>query len=118
MIISVIIWFSTLVIWSLQMILVGLNWFIPTQFQDSINYFFSYLGYLNGVLDVETILQCISVVMVWMGRWYIFKLAIMVLNLIPGVSINHDSVLESAGSRSSDIRPVHYSRRPSARRLK
>lgn len=77
-----------------------LNFVVPVQVTSAIQYFFSYFGYLSGVIPIDTLFSVVSVYVAFMGFYYTYKLALFLYALTPffgkkakvGGRLHHSSV--------------------------
>lgn len=73
MIFDMLFWLAGTMLWLLSSLLATVSFVFPIQIQDAIIYFMGYLNYLNGFIDINTLLTAIGVYILAFSSIYLIK---------------------------------------------
>jgi len=104
--------FGNVIILALSALLSVIDWVMPDQFAEAMIYFLSMLGYFNGFIDMDTFFLCLGALGVFFSRWYLFKLSLLILNLIPGVNLDFGHMFGQGGHSHNNMDTVNLRNYP------
>ena len=63
----------------------GLNLLLPAQIPTALTYFLSTLVMWRGWFPIDTLLECIVVLLLWSWRMYVIKIFFFLFSLLPWI---------------------------------
>lgn len=70
---------------TISFVLSPLNFLIPPAFITSVLFFFNYLNYFNGIIDLPTLGYCINALLIFDSVWYSYQIVLFLIHLTPWV---------------------------------
>lgn len=110
MIIAVALYFVSIILLVIASVFGLLEFTIPNEIIESVDYIFGYIRYADSLIPVNTLLQALGAYIAFLASWYTIKLTLWLFSHIPFVKISKDipSGRNPKGSITTDVNDKNW----------